>query len=148
MAYTKLTYQIVFSTKERRPFLQGDVFDRVCDSIGGILREQKAHAFALAGMPDHLHLAVLARPTVALADLIRTVKANSSRWIHAELPELRSFSWQETYSAFSVLESAVPDVVRYVRGQQKHHQKLTFREELIVLLTKHGVEYDPRYIWS
>jgi len=147
MSYTKLSYHIVFSTKERRPFLQHDALGRVCAYIGGILRDEDAEPVCIGGMPDHLHLAVIARPTVRLSDLIRVAKAGSSKWIHAEFPALKTFSWQDSYAAFSVCESVLPDVVSYIRGQQEHHKKHTFQEEFLALLARHGVDYDPRYIW-
>ncbi|MFW6145812.1 MAG: IS200/IS605 family transposase [Planctomycetota bacterium] len=148
MAYTKLIYHIVFSTKERRPFLQDEALPEVRAYIGGALRDQSAHPVAVGGMADHLHLAVIARPTTRLSDLMREVKANSSKSIQGRFPTLKVFAWQDGYSAFSVSESVLPDVVKYIQGQQAHHKKQTFQEELLALLARHGVEYDPRYIWT
>jgi len=148
MAYTKLTYHIVFSTKERRPFLQGESLGRVCQYLGGILREQKAHPQRIGGMEDHIHIAVSLSPTVAVSDIIRVVKTNCSRWIHETLEDLAEFAWQQSYAAFTVSESVLPDVVRYIEGQAAHHKRQTFQEELLALLARHGIEYDERYIWS
>ncbi len=148
MAYTKLMVHIVFSTKDRRPFLQGDVLDRVCKYIGGIVRGEKGHMLTAGGAADHVHLAAMLHPTVAIANFLRKIKANSSKWIHDECKGLAVFNWQDGYSAFSVSQSVMPEVVRYIEGQQAHHRKQTFQEELIALLVKHGVEYDERYIWS
>ena len=148
MAYTKLIYHIVFSTKERRPFLYDEAFSEMCAYVGGVLRDQGAHPVAVGGMPDHLHLAIIGRPTMRLSDLMREVKANSSKWIHGRFAALKAFGWQDSYSAFSVSESVLPDVVEYIRGQEAHHRKQTFQEELLALLAKHGVEYDPRHIWT
>jgi len=146
MAYTKLIYHIVFSTKERRPFLRDEALSEMCAYLGGALRDQNVHPVVVGGMPDHLHLAVIGGQTTRLSDLMREVKANSSRWIHGRFPGLKAFGWQDSYSAFSVSASVLPDVVQYIRGQEVHHQKLTFQEELVALLTRHGVDYDPRYI--
>ncbi len=148
MAYTKLMYHMVFSTKDRRPFLQGDVLDRVCKYIGGIIRSEKGQMLAAGGAADHVHVAAVLNPTAAVAVLLRKVKANSSKWIHNEFPDLAAFGWQDTYSAFCVSQSVMPEVVRYIEGQKAHHCKQTFCEELLALLAKHGIEYDERYIWS
>ncbi len=146
MSYTSLAYHIVFSTKERRAFLRPEIRERVRDYIGGIVRNMKCQLLAGDGMDDHLHLVVLAHPTVAPSDLLRTIKANSSKWIHDTFENLATFSWQDEYSAFSVSKSALSDVIAYVQGQGEHHKKMTFQEELVALLEKHGIEYDQRYI--
>jgi len=98
-------------------------------------------------MPDHVHLATVIHPTTALAEFIGKVKANTSGWIHKTFPDLREFYWQEGYAAFSISPSMLLQVKRYIRSQQKHHKKLTFKQELIALLKRHGVQYDERYIW-
>ena len=148
MAYTQLTYHIVFSTRERRPLLQGESLARVCQYLGGILREQKAHPQQIGGMPDHVHMAVSLSPTMAVADIVRIIKTNCSRWIHETFKDLAAFAWQDSYSAFTVSQSVLPDVVRYIEGQEAHHTTQTFQEELLALLHRHGIEYDERYIWA
>ncbi len=148
MAYIKLMYHIVFSTKERRPFLHAPVMPQLCDYIGGIIRTQQGKLLAANGMPDHLHLAVLASQKTTIADFVRAIKSNSSKWVHAEFADLATFGWQDSYAAFSVSASVMPDVVGYIEQQPAHHQKLSFQDEFIKLLEKHGIEYDPRYIWA
>jgi len=144
-----LQYHIVFSTKQRRPLLSPpDRLARICEYIGGILREQDARMLAANGAPDHVHLAVIIDPTLAVADVVRVVKANSSRWIHETFPDMRDVSWQDGYAAFSVSSSMLPKVVAYIRAQADHHKRMTFEEELIALLDRHGIEYDKRYIFA
>ena len=98
------------------------------------------------GPEDHIHIVASMTPKFALADCLRDFKANSSGWIHDTFSSLRDFAWQEGYAAFTVSQSAVPKVVEYVRNQQQHHRKMTFREELIALLKRHGIKYDEKYI--
>ena len=148
MSYTNLNYHIVFSTKERRPFLAEDVLPRVCQYVGGIVRNLEGIALAVNGAPDHVHIAAVATPKIAVSELVGAVKSNSSGWIHRTFGDLQDFRWQEGYGAFTVSRSVRDSVVRYVVDQQRHHRKLTFQQELIALLEKHGVEYDPRYIWT
>ena len=146
MSYTRLLYHIVFSTKERRPLLTGELGRRTIEYIGGICRELNGQLLAAGSSADHLHLAVAVHPSVAVADLVGRVKSGSSGWIHGEFPEGREFSWQDGYAAFSVSPSVVARVKRYIQGQAEHHKKVSFQEELIALLKRHGIEYDERYI--
>jgi len=104
--------------------------------------------FAAGGTGNHVHVATTAKPTISMSDLVRTIKTNSSRWIHETLPELALFHWQDGYAAFSVSSSAMPKVVAYIRGQAEHHREMTFEEELVLLLKKHGIDYDERYVFD
>ena len=148
MSYVNLFYHIVFSTKDRRPWLTGQTLERTCQYMGGIARQHKSQILLGGGMPDHIHLAAIVSPTLAIAEFLKKVKACSSGWIHETFAELAGFSWQDGYAAFSVSPSVLPAVKAYVRDQAEHHKKMTFQEELVALLKKHGVEYDERYIWA
>jgi REP element-mobilizing transposase RayT len=148
MSYTCLQNHIIFSTKDRRPFLRPEELRRVCEYIGGIMRELGGSMKAANGMADHLHVAARCPARIAVPDLVRTVKANSSAWIHQTFPDLWAFGWQDGYAAFAVSPSVMPQVVAYIRTQEEHHRKMTFQEELIVFLKAHGIEYDERYIWK
>ena len=148
MSYTNLQYHIAFSTKARRPCLEPDRLSRTCEYIGGIIREQRGQMLAANGTADHVHLAAVASPTVCLADFLRTIKTNSSAWIHRTFSDLRDFHWQDGYAAFSVSASVMPRVLSYVRRQTEHHKKMSFMEELVALLDKHGIEYDKRYLFA
>lgn len=97
-------------------------------------------------MPDHVHLLVSLNPTIALADLVRDVKSNSSSRLKENHASFADFGWQNGYGAFGVSQSNIEVVKEYIGRQAEHHRKLSFREEYIRLLEKHGVEYDPRYV--
>ena len=148
MAYTQLLYHVVFSTKERRPFITPELMPRLAGYVGGIIRAGAGNLLAANGSGDHLHMCVRLTQTVSLADSVRLIKTNSSKWIHGEVAGLRAFAWQDGYGAFTVSRSATDDVIRCIQAQAEHRQKMTFQEEFLSLLRKHDIEYDERYIWS
>ena len=146
MSYTKLTYHIIFSTKDRRAFLNAQTLPRLVEYIGGIIRNLGGNSIEINGPEDHLHVVVGLSPTVCLSECVRDIKCNSSRWIHEAFPQALAFAWQDEYAAFSVSESALPKVIEYVRNQQEHHKRVSFGDELAALLKRHGVKYDERYL--
>lgn len=148
MSYTSLHYHIVFSTKERRPFLDADGNERLNAYFGGMMRNMKAKLHSINNTADHIHLAVGLHPDTSLSSFIRVVKTNSSKWIHETFDSLQTFSWQEGYSAFSFSYSGMDKVIQYIENQQAHHKKLSFEEELMLLLEKHHIKYDPKYVFK
>jgi REP element-mobilizing transposase RayT len=112
------------------------------------MNNKKAKLISAGGMFDHIHLYASMPSTISIADFVNAVKSNSSRWIHESFARLRSFAWQEGYGAFSVSKSEELRVVRYIRNQETHHRKRTFKQELIALLEKHGIANDERYLWD
>jgi len=137
---------VVFSTKDRLPLVTKDLKPKLLAYMGGIVRELDGKLLAADGTTDHVHLLMRVPPTLALADAIRVVKTNSSRWARKAKKGHDQFRWQAGYAAFSVSESNVPEVVRYIRAQEQHHRRVPFQEELVAFLKKHGIEYDERYI--
>ena len=105
-------------------------------------------AIQVGGIHDHIHALVLARPTIAPSQIAQYLKGDSSKWIHEEFSKLRGFEWQDGYGGFTVSKSQVPDLIEYIKNQHEHHRKKTFQEEYLELLTKHGVDYDERYLWG
>ena len=143
--YTKLLVHIVFGTKSRSSSIPADLREELYSYIGGIVRTEGASLQAIGGMPDHLHLLVRVGPRLAISDLMGKVKANASRWLNRR-GNRGVFGWQAGYGAFSVSESGVAAVTRYIANQEEHHRKRTFREELVELLDRHGVDYDERFL--
>lgn len=139
---------VVFSTKNRRPQIAPDIQSRLYSYIGGIVANEKCVLVAAGGVPDHVHLLVSLRAQTSLADLLRLIKSNSSRWIHETFAEQSAFAWQDGYGAFSVSCSNVDAVKAYIADQERHHQKMSFEEEFVAFLKKHGIPYDERYLWS
>jgi putative transposase len=145
--FSNLLYHVVFGTKGREPSIDQELRPDLHAYLGGIVRELHGSPIVINGTHDHVHLLLRFPPTIALADAIRVVKTNSSKWVHEEKRRAK-FAWQSGYSAFSVSESGVPAVVKYIDQQEEHHRKKTFAEEYIEFLEKHGVSYDPRYVFE
>ena len=145
-SYTNLLYHIVFSTKDRRPIIASEYESRLYDYIGGTIRGVGGISLELNGTEDHIHLLAKLRPDHALSDVLRDLKANASGWMHDVFPVLKDFSWQRGYGAFTVSQSNVEEVRRYIIRQKEHHEKVSFRDEFIQFLTANGIEYDERYI--
>jgi REP element-mobilizing transposase RayT len=146
--YSESLLHIVFSTRHRHPGLTADVTERLYPYIRGIVREEKGVVYDLNGIEDHLHVYLRWRPDVSISDLMRIVKANSSKWIHQNFRQLHEFAWQEGYSAFTVSKSQEPAVKRYIQGQAEHHKHEDFKSELLRLLRAHGAEFDERYVFD
>src|SRR5580704_3825646 len=105
--FHNLKFHLVFSTKQREPWLTGDILPRVHDYLGGVIRGERGVVLEIGGVADHVHVLFGWRTDEALSTLIRNLKANSSRWIHETFPAMGGFAWQEGYSIFSVSESQV-----------------------------------------
>jgi putative transposase len=114
--------------------------------LGGIIREMDGTALIINGAADHVHMLIRIRPAHSPAEVARAVKANSSRWVHEKWSA--EFSWQTGYGVFSVSESNVAAVTKYIAEQEQHHRKHSFQEEYIAFLKKNNVVYDERYLWD
>jgi REP element-mobilizing transposase RayT len=145
-SFANLIYHIVFSTKNRGPSITPDIRDGLYAYLGGIVRSEGGILLEVGGVADHVHLVVKLKPVVAVATALRVIKSNSSRWVNDTAGRNERFEWQVGYAAFSVSESQVEAVRRYVRNQEEHHKKVTFKEELVALLEKNGIPYDERYL--
>ena len=146
--YLSLLVHFTWSTTAREPWIEPIIREDLYSYIGGIMRNKKARLIAAGGMYDHIHLYASMPSTISVADFVNAVKSNSSKWIHESFSRLRHFAWQEGYGAFSVSKSEEPKIIRYLSNQEEHHKKRTFKEELIALLDKHGIEYDKRFLWN
>src|SRR5688500_18206839 len=146
--FTSLLTHIVFSTKDRFPMVDREIREEMHRYITGIVRNLKGKMMAIDGMADHVHMLVDCPSSVSIAELVRTVKANSSKWVHQKWRDRSKFAWQTGYGAFSVSKSNVADVIQYIESQEEHHRKMSFQEEVVAFLKKHEIEYDERYIWE
>ncbi|HEY2328190.1 MAG TPA: IS200/IS605 family transposase [Verrucomicrobiae bacterium] len=146
--YTQIYIQVVFAVEDRQSLITPEHNDELQKYITGIVSGQKQKLIAINNMPDHLHLLVGLRPNSSLSDLVRDVKAGSSKFINEQRWVLGRFSWQEGFGAFSYSRSQLGAVIRYIENQQKHHAKKSFREEYVELLEKFNVDYDPQYIFK
>ncbi len=146
--YTSLYYHVVFSTKNREPFIAQDIENRVWAFVGGIARQHKMTALQVGGIEDHIHALIMAPPVLSPSQIAQFLKGDSSKWIHAEFSNLHYFNWQDGYGAFSVSKSKLADVIKYIKNQRAHHKSKSFQEEYLGLLELHGIEYDENYLWG
>ena len=146
--FVSLLAHVVFSTKDRAPDLSPELASRLFPYMGGIIKELRGAPLIINGPADHVHLLVSIPATTSMADLMRILKTNSSRWVHEQFPERRRFAWQAGYGAFTVSGSRLDDVRHYIAAQHEHHRRVSFQEEFLSLLKKHGLEYDPSDIWG
>jgi REP element-mobilizing transposase RayT len=137
---------LIFSTSGRRPLIRPEFRDDLLAYLGGIVREVRGTALIVNGMEDHVHLLARIRPAQSAAELTRVVKANSSRWVREKWSP--NFAWQTGYGVFSVSESSVASVTKYIAEQEEHHRKQSFEEEFVAFLKKNNVAYDPKYLWD
>jgi REP element-mobilizing transposase RayT len=146
--YTQILLHVVFATKHRRPWLTPEVAQRLYDYMGGIIRAEGGSLLGRGGIEDHVHLYLRWRADQPLSDLMRAVKARSSRWVHETFPSFCDFAWQEGYSAFSVSKSQESALQQYIAHQAEHHAKFDFKEELLKLLRAHGIEFDEQHVFE
>jgi len=146
--YSQILIHIVFSTKERRASITPEIQPRLYDYIGGIVRAEKGTLYAIGGMPDHVHILLRWRTNGAIADLMRTIKARLSLWVHQTFANVAAFAWQEGYSVFSVSKSVESEVKMYIESQVEHHRRRDFKEEILALLRVHGISFDERYVFE
>ncbi len=146
--YSQILLHMIFSTKYRQPWITPDVENQLYPYLGGIIKGERGVLYEIGGIEDHAHLLVRWRPDGSVSDLMRCLKANSSKWIHETFPALRGFAWQEGYSVFSVSKSQEETVKKYIQGQREHHRGQDFKTELLKLLRAHGVEFDEKYVFD
>jgi putative transposase len=139
----------VFSTKDRRPFLQDDeVRSRLHEYIGGTCRGIDCPPLIIGGVEDHLHILFRMGRSIEVSAFVREVKRESSKWIKESFHDLNTFAWQGGYGAFSVSPSHVEPLERYIATQAQHHRRESFQDEFRRLLRKYGVAWDERYVWD
>jgi len=146
--YTCLHYHIVFSTKNREPWIAPDSEERIWSYLAGIAKENGMTPVRFGGVEDHVHLLLGAPPTLAPSKIAQLIKGGSSAWIRDHFPDWRGFAWQDGYGAFSVSRSQLDAVSNYIRNQREHHRNTGFQNEYRALLDKHGIDYDERYLWG
>jgi putative transposase len=141
-----IVLHLIFSTKDRRPLIKPAIRADLFAYLGGIIREMRGTALIVNGTTDHVHVLARIRPAQSVAEIARVIKTNSSRWVHEKWHI--EFAWQAGYGAFSVSESNIASVTRYIATQEEHHQKHSFKEEFLAFLKKNNVAYDDRYLWD
>jgi putative transposase len=146
--FTRLYFHIIFSTKHRQPLIDSELEERLHPYLGGIIRDMGGVAIRVGGVADHVHLLAQLPATLALADVVRDIKSNSSGWVHETFSSRSDFAWQTGYGGFTVSKSKLPDLDLYIAGQKEHHAKEPFETELIRYLDNNEVDYDERFVFD
>ena len=145
---SSILIHLIFSTRNREPFITEPIERELHPYMASIFRALKSPSLAIDGTTDHVHILFSLGRVIRIADLVEELKTESSKWIKTKGPEFRTFHWQKGYGAFSIGQSQVPILKRYIGRQKLHHQRVTFQEEYRKFLKTYGIDYDERYVWD
>jgi putative transposase len=145
---SKVILHIIFSTKNREPWLDSGVRLRMHAYLATVCRDLGVDFVQVGGVSDHVHIVTMLPRTLSQAQLVEQIKKTSSKWIKELNASYRGFFWQRGYGVFSVSPSQFEAALQYIDAQQEHHRTRTFQEEYRELLRKHGVDFDERYVWD
>lgn len=145
---SKLYVHIIFHIKNDSVKIRKDDADELYSYMGSIIKDNQSIPILINGVEDHIHLLCVMSKNIALAKLVEEIKRHSSRWIKTKGTYYNQFSWQGGYGSFSVSPSLLDKTKLYIQNQQKHHKKLSFKEEYLLFLKEYGIEYDEKYLWS
>ena len=146
--YTKIYLHLVFSPKGRENVIPLKHKEELQKYTTGVIQNRKHKLLAIDYMTDHVHIFIGYRPSQALPELLRDIKANTSKLINEKKWLIGKFQWQEGYGAFSYGYSQINDVIHYINDQERHHKKASFKEEYLKLLEKFDIDYDPKYMFE
>ena len=139
--FVSLRYHLVFSTRGRLPLIKPNIREELYRYIGGIIRKYQGLLLEIGGIEDHVHILASFRPRIAVSEMLKHLKGSSSSWLNKRRLCDQTFAWQTCYAAFTVSESQIGSVRRYIRRQPQHHRKMSYREEIEALLKRHGIDY-------
>ena len=145
---SKILVRVVFSTKKRQRSIPEDLAKALHAYLAGACRALGSEAYRVGGTQDHVHIACTLPRTLTVSKLLEEIKKTSSAWLKALDPRCQGFTWQAGYGVFSLGQSQLASLIRYIETQQEHHQTTSFQEELLALLQRYGVQYDERYLWD
>lgn len=146
----KVTIHIVFSTKDRRPFLRDPGLRQEHNAYMATILKDNVDSLAILinGVEDHIHALVNLSRKFAIMDVIQKMKTETSKWLKTKSEDTTDFAWQSGYGAFSVSESNIEQVKEYIASQEEHHKKVSFQDEFRAFCKRHNVELDERYVWD
>ncbi|WP_020467885.1 IS200/IS605 family transposase [Zavarzinella formosa] len=145
---SRLFVHLIFSTKNREGWLADSIREELHAVLGGILHQIGSPPVVINSVEDHVHLLFLQSRTDSVSGIVNRLKSNSSKWIRDTSEALRYFRWQNGYGAFSVSQSNMAAVTKYIENQQRHHRKISFQDEFRGFLKKHGIDIDEQYVWD
>ena len=146
--FSQIYIQVVFAVTGRMSLITKDYKEELHKYITGIVRNKGQKLISINGIPDHLHILIGLRPAMALADLVREVKSDSSDWINRRKLSRGKFAWQEGYGAFSYGHSQLDMIIRYIQNQERHHKRRSFKDEYLTLLKKFEIEFKEEYVFK
>lgn len=146
--FSQIYIQTVFAVSGRLSLISRDFREELHKYITGIVRKKDQKLISINGMSDHLHILIGLRPAMALAELVRDIKSDSSEWVNKKKLARGKFGWQEGYGAFSYGHSQLDTIIRYIQNQEKHHRRRSFRDEYLTLLRKFDIEFKEKYIFE
>jgi len=146
--FTQIYIHIVFSVKGRQNLIQKSWEDELYKYICGIVNGRDQKVYAIGGVADHIHLLVSIKPTISISELVRDIKAHSSKWINEKRFIDGKFQWQKGFGGFSFSHSQIDNVIAYMNNQEQHHKMKKFKEEYIELLKKYDIDYDENYLFE
>jgi len=146
--FSQIYIHVVFAVRGRENLINTKLKDELCKYICGIVNGNHEKVYAINGMPDHIHVLLSVQPNTLLSDLMRDIKASSSKWINSNKYVKGKFQWQEGFGAFSCSQSQLDKVIAYIDNQEIHHKKTSFKEEYLKLLKSYKIEYDEKYVFE
>jgi putative transposase len=147
-SHSYILVHVIFSTRYRRSLLNKNIREQLFPYIAETTKNIKCSPVIVGGIEDHIHILLFLGREAPLAATVGKIKSNSSRWLKTQSKELYDFQWQRGYSAFSVSKSRLGQLKKYIAGQEEHHKKMSFKDELRKILDKHEIDYDEKYLWD
>ena len=146
--YSQIYIQTVFAVSNRESLIKPNFKEELYKYITGIVKNQGQKLISINGIPDHVHILIGLKPAMALADLVKEMKADSSNFINKRRLVHGRFSWQEGYGAFSYGHSQLDTIISYIQNQEKHHSRRSFKDEYLMLLRKFDIAFDDKYVFQ
>ena len=145
---SKLYVHLVFHVKNNQIFIRPEEETELYAYMGGIIKQLSSDPICINGIKNHVHILATMSKNISLADFLKEIKRSSSRWIKTKHAHYKYFEWQGGYSGYSVSQSKVKDVEKYIANQKEHHKKVSFKEEYVRFLKEYGVDFDENYLWT
>lgn len=145
---SQLYVHIIFHTKYNQPLIRPEVEKELYAYNGGIIKENNSVPIKINGTEDHIHILATMSKNIALAKFVEEIKRNSSRWIKTKGEEYQHFAWQGGYAAYSISQSVIKRVKKYIENQKEHHKKVSFQEEYVQFLAEYKIDFDKNYLWT
>lgn len=146
--YSQIYLHIVFAVKHRNKLIKNEWKDELYKYICGIVNNKKEKIYAINGVSDHIHILISVKPDCILSDMVGIIKVNSTKWINSKHYSKGEFHWQEGFGAFSVSQSQIGKVIKYIDNQELHHNEISFKNEYVGLLDSYEIEYDEKYLFE